>query len=446
MGRKIKIRKVSSWSIGITIFVAGLFLTIAVMSSREFSILHDTTEQYIECEQAAKQLQDGSDYLTEQVRLYAMSGKQVYVDRYFTEAQVTKRRDIALQTLSKYFEGTDAMDALQRAMDGSRHLMETEYYSMKLIAVANHLDMADFPEEIQHVQLTEEDSAMLAAVKTEKARRIVFDQEYQDQRSAIIDSISNCTDRLIFQIRQKQGRATTIFFDMYVKLIIGIVVMTVLMLVICLIMRKLVVRPLACFEKSIEKGEKLPLMGAFELQDLADLYNKIFQENEETQMLIRHQAEHDALTDLLNRGSFEKILRIYETGTSPFALILVDVDTFKSVNDTYGHAVGDAILKQVSSCLKKAFRSIDYVCRIGGDEFAVIMVDMTTDLKYTIEDKIAAANEQLKAGENGLPSVSLSVGAAFSDRKNPGESLFKDADKALYYVKEHGRCGCKIYE
>ncbi len=92
MGRKIKIRKVSSWSIGITIFVAGLFLTIAVMSSRKFSILHDTTEQYIECERAAKQLQD--------------------------------------------------------AMDGSRHLMETEYYSMKLIAVANHLDMADFPEEI----------------------------------------------------------------------------------------------------------------------------------------------------------------------------------------------------------------------------------------------------------------------------------------------------------
>ena len=230
------------------------------------------------------------------------------------------------------------------------------------------------------------------------------------------------------------------------KLIIGIVVMTVLMLVICLIMRKLVVRPLAHFEKSIEKGEKLPLMGAFELQALADLYNKIFQENEETQMLIRHQAEHNALTDLLNRGSFEKILRIYETGTSPFALVLVDVDTFKSVNDTYGHAVGDAILKQVSNCLKKAFRSIDYVCRIGGDEFAVIMVDMTTDLQYTIEDKIAAANEQLKAGENGLPAVSLSVGAAFSDRKNPGESIFKDADKALYYVKEHGRCGCKIYE
>lgn len=115
MGRKIKIRKVSSWSIGITIFVAGLFLTIAVMSSREFSILHDTTEQYIECERAAKQLQDGSDYLTEQVRLYAMSGKQVYVERYFTEAEVTKRRDIALQTLGKYFEGTDAMGARRQS-------------------------------------------------------------------------------------------------------------------------------------------------------------------------------------------------------------------------------------------------------------------------------------------------------------------------------------------
>ena len=446
MGRKIKIRKVSSWSIGITIVLSSLFLVIAVLSEREFTVVRDTTEQYIECERAAKQLQAGSDYLTEQVRLYAMTGKREYLDRYFEEVNEKKRRENALEVLRQYYDGTEAFAALQRAMDCSVKLMDTEYYSMKLIIVANHLDISDFPEAIQKVELSEEDLAMMAAVKTEKARRIVFDQEYQDQRIKITNSITSCTEGLNHQVRRKQGRSTEIFFDMYRKLIAGIAVLAVLMLIICFIMRRLVVKPLACFEKSIEKGEKLPLMGAFELQDLADLYNKIFQENEETQMLIRHQAEHDALTDLLNRGSFEKILRIYETGTAPFALILVDVDTFKSVNDTYGHAVGDAILKQVSNCLKKAFRSIDYVCRIGGDEFAVVMVEMTSDLQYTIEDKIAAANERLKAGENGLPPVSLSVGAAFSDRKNPGESIFKDADKALYYVKEHGRCGCKIYE
>ena len=169
-------------------------------------------------------------------------------------------------------------------------------------------------------------------------------------------------------------------------------------------------------------------------------------ENQETQKLIRHQAEHDAMTDLLNRGSFEKILGIQEKGDRPFALILIDVDTFKTVNDTYGHATGDKILKKVSRLLKTAFRSIDHVCRIGGDEFAIIMVEMTSDLKYTIEDKITAVNEQLAdVEEDGLPVVSLSVGVAFTDRENPGESLFKDADKALYYTKEHGKHGCHFY-
>ena len=161
--------------------------------------------------------------------------------------------------------------------------------------------------------------------------------------------------------------------------------------------------------------------------------------------MIRHQADHDALTDTLNRGSFEKILHIYEEGEMSFALILIDVDIFKSVNDTYGHATGDAILKKVANLLKTTFRSIDFVCRIGGDEFSVIMVEMTSDLKYTIQDKIDAINEELSKEEEGIPDVSLSVGVAFSDRENKGESIFKDADKALYYVKEHGRHGCSFY-
>ena len=74
------------------------------------------------------------------------------------------------------------------------------------------------------------------------------------------------------------------------------------------------------------------------------------------------------------------------------------------------------------------------------------MVEMTSDLQYTIEDKIKWVNEALASGDDELPGVSLSVGVAFSDRKNPGDSIFKDADKALYHVKKHGKCGCGFYE
>ncbi len=130
------------------------------------------------------------------------------------------------------------------------------------------------------------------------------------------------------------------------------------------------------------------------------------------------------MTELLNRSSYEKVLSIYEKGEVPFALILVDVDIFKFVNDTYGHAVGDEILKEVSRLLKNAFRSIDYVCRIGGDEFAVVMVDVNSNLQYTVEDKITSINKELAKAEENLPAISLSVGVAFSDRENPGESIF----------------------
>jgi diguanylate cyclase (GGDEF)-like protein len=88
----------------------------------------------------------------------------------------------------------------------------------------------------------------------------------------------------------------------------------------------------------------------------------------------------------------------------------------------------------------------DFVCRIGGDEFAVIMVHTSSALRELVGNKIAALNKKLLAPGDGLPAFSLSVGVAFGDRPNPGEDMFKDADAALYQVKNNGRGGCAFYE
>ena len=445
MKKRIRIQKVSTWNITITIIVALLFIVVSVAGEREFGVLRNTTEQYIVCENAAKQLQDGSDYLTEQVRLYAMTGEQKYRDLYFEEANTTRRRENALEELGRYFEGSDAIAALQSALQMSQELMQSEYYSMCLVEEADGEEKAAWPEELQNVELSGEDAALADDEKRQKAQELVCSSEYQEVRDRITDSVSQCMADLIARTRNSQGRASSIFSDMYLKLEIGIVILAVLMLSMCLIIRKLIVKPLLSYNESIKRGEIFPVIGAAELQNLAETYNKVYMENQETQKLIRHEAEHDALTDLLNRGSFEKVFEIYENGDQPYALILIDVDTFKSVNDTYGHATGDKILQKVSKLLKNAFRSIDYICRIGGDEFAIVMVEMTSDLQYTICDKINAVNTELAKAEADLPAVSLSVGVAFSDRENPGESIFKDADKALYKVKENGKNGCDFY-
>ena len=248
------------------------------------------------------------------------------------------------------------------------------------------------------------------------------------------------------QTRNNQNHAQTVFRDVYLKFETGVAVLIVLVLLICIILWKLVIAPLKMYGKSIVKGEIFPVVGARELQELATTYNKVYQENLVAQKLIRHEAEHDALTDALNRGAFDKILSIYEQGDTSFAMIMVDVDVFKQVNDTYGHSVGDKILVKVADNLQREFRSIDYICRIGGDEFAIVMVDVGSDLKEVVREKIAQVNESLSNPTDGLPAVSLSVGVAFSDRENPGDSIFKDADKALYKVKNSGRNNCGFYE
>lgn len=448
MKKKVKIQSVSSWSIGITLVFALIFAFLSIHSQKQFHVLQDSTQQYIVCEKAAKQVQDGCDYLVEQARLYAMTGEEHYMRLYFKESNMTQRREHALEDLSEYFDGTQTFTSLESALKCSDDLMAIDYYSMRLTAEATGLAEDSWPEELSAVTVSDEDEQLSTEEKLAKAQSMLCDSNYQALRVRTNANLTNSTQSLLNQTEKKQGRAKTIFSETYRNLEIGVVIMILLMLAVCIMVRHLIVKPLLSYNESIKLGEIFPVIGAAELQNLAVTYNQVYKENQETQKLIRHQAEHDALTGILNRGSFERLLQIYEDGADehPFALILIDVDTFKSVNDTYGHAVGDTILKNVANRLQTAFRSIDYVCRIGGDEFAIIMVEMTSDLQYTIKEKIDYVNEQLSMPEDGIPKVSLSVGAAFSDRPNPGEDIFKDADKALYHVKENGKNGCGFYE
>ena len=207
----------------------------------------------------------------------------------------------------------------------------------------------------------------------------------------------------------------------------------------------LLVRPITRYIKNIQRGEPLPVQGAVELREVFSAYNAAREESQEAQRMIRREAEHDPLTDLLNRRHFERTLDAYKQGNTPFALIIADIDNFKTINDTFGHSTGDALIKRVASTLDGAFRNVDHVCRIGGDEFTVIVTDMVKKNGAAILEKINWINEELSVPADGVPSVSLSVGVAFADGKREADKIFEKADQALYQVKENGRNGCVIY-
>ncbi len=107
--------------------------------------------------------------------------------------------------------------------------------------------------------------------------------------------------------------------------------------------------------------------------------------------------------------------------------------------------MGDLVLKRVSEVLKYIFRSTDLIFRLGGDEFVVIMTNVDSSIREQVETKVTQANLMLQKPTGDLPQTSLSVGVAFGDRDNPDGDIFKDADTALYRMKEAGRGGCYIY-
>lgn len=197
--------------VGIILFSATLILIFSVIRimfdcSQKFKRVEEVTDQYIVCEAAAKDLQDGSDYLTEQVRLFADTGKQEYMQNYFTEINETMRRNHAITSVEKYFNGTGTLESLKSAMDQSLNLMNSEFHSMKLICEAYGY-ITDIPKEVSEYALYPHEALMTSEEKTELARTLVTNDDYQNTKSAIILGTSGCMDSLISITQQEQEKA-----------------------------------------------------------------------------------------------------------------------------------------------------------------------------------------------------------------------------------------------
>ena len=164
----------------------------------------------------------------------------------------------------------------------------------------------------------------------------------------------------------------------------------------------------------------------------------MYEKNQTKTSSLYHEAHVDALTGMLNRASYDELLFEHRHHC---ALILVDIDNFKKFNDEYGHEMGDAILIEVSATLFGSFRSTDHICRIGGDEFAVIMTEADPDMREAIERKLEKVSVFLRDTSNGLPSVTISVGVAYGTATSTVDEIFLAADGALYETKRQGRDG-----
>ncbi len=157
-------------------------------------------------------------------------------------------------------------------------------------------------------------------------------------------------------------------------------------------------------------------------------------------------AAHDSLTNLLNRGAFthkveQRLEDTDERAAYPGALVLIDADQFKGINDTYGHDVGDMVLKAIARALNDGLREDDIIGRVGGEEFAAFLARIDRRDAEEAAERLRALVSDLEftSPEGERLSVSISLGCAYFDSATRFEALYRAADRSLYDAKAMGR-------
>lgn len=441
--RGLNIKKLST----VLIVIEAILFVLSIICSIEVFIDHKKvdriTDDYIMIQSDIYSLQSASDWLSAKSRQYVMTENESFANVYFEEVNETKRRDNAVTNIKEMVSdiGYGATEHIEKALDKSNTLMIREVRAMALIAsIQSDENKKLLPEEILTYQLDSQEQELAVQQKRVLAYSLVFGEGYSTEKLSIRDSVDDATEELLGEIGAYKAKCSIRYRISFVFLMILLALSAITFIVIATCLFRFVLRPLTISIEAIQSEKLIPYCNSYELNYLATTYNAVYEENATTRLHLKSKAERDELTGLLNRSAFNNLVEFYKHATEELAFLIIDVDKFKNVNDTYGHAVGDAALQKVASLLEECFRSNDFPIRYGGDEFVVIMTEISEEQKGVIERKINYINGELQKPSGEIPKLSISVGIAFS-KHGFGDDLFEKADAALYTTKENGRCG-----
>jgi len=228
----------------------------------------------------------------------------------------------------------------------------------------------------------------------------------------------------------------------------------ILLLLAGSLLDRAVVRPLASLQAAIRQvkagvyDSRLALSGSRELVELADGFNRMAAIVGEQQARLEAQATRDSLTGLLNHACFHEVLeqetaRATRKGTS-LAILVIDVDYFKQINDEHGHPAGDRVLRAIGACLQDAVRAADVAARLGGDEFALLLPEADPDHAFVAAERVRAAMGEIRITSTMCVSISVGI-ACYPSDTGDATQLVELADRALYDVKRGGRGGARRY-
>lgn len=439
----IRLSRVNIVLLAVTVIGSIGMLIATNRLNSAYQQLIEETGKYIITQQDAGMIEEFSGSMLSESRSFLQTGDPAHVMAFYSQMDVIRRQLDSSGTSET--KGTAASDRyLEEAVEAFRTLAEQDAYAMRLKAETMPVSLDSYPAEFAGTEIRPEDAVLDAEQKLAKAQEILDRTDYSAIRSRLSDRV-DASHRAASETVQQQMGVTTARIRQELLLLrtFGVVFLVIAVLAM-LSNLLLIILPINRSVSNLDNREQIPEQGSFEMRNLARVYNEVLRDSTEKQEELEYSATHDALTGVYNRAAFD---REYDRCRNDrIGIAIVDVDGFKHYNDVYGHDVGDHVLRRVTETIGSKFRKEDHISRIGGDEFVIIMKNTGSAQSEDIKLKIDEINEELvKERRKGMPPISVSVGAAFWDREDPGPDILKDADKALLQMKQNGKLGCRIY-
>ena len=435
MKKGLSLRMIHIWLIITMVVMSGTVLYATYRLTNTFLRLAQAEEVHTELDRAARELMDASDYLTEQVQRFTIRGDKRFLDQYFTEAFESNRREEAIERMDVNAETQAALAKLKEAMSHSVSLMDQEYYAMRLVIDAR--GYKSYPRVLDQIVISDEDAALDPEDKIRRATELVLNDDYYEQKDQIRQGMRDS----LKEVDLLMNSTKTEELDMLNRELLFVRIVIVIQVLSILIMLRLTsvlgIRPVLRAVDRIKEDSPIPEAGANEFRYLAKAYNKMYARYKTSLEHLSYKASHDELTGAYNRAGYDLLLSSIDLSTT--YMMLLDVDNFKTINDTYGHETGDRVLIKLVQVLNSIFRDDDCICRIGGDEFVIFMVHSSGMQRRLIESKIEQINEEMENTADSLPPVTISIGIVNGRDVTDPESLLDKTDAAMYESKKRGK-------
>ena len=454
--------KLKTFFILIAIVIFSLFLAVIFDIYRLYNLTNKLVLIEYQRHQMilkADELRQSSDDLTRMARTYAITKDQKFKDAYFTILAIRDGKIARPQGYDGIYWDLSKELRQKRHPNGKPNSLKDE---MKRLPYSKY--------EFQQLQTSKQNSDKLATFEIESFHKmqqntqaqteaidLLHSQKYHQAKEQIMLPIDKFLTSLKSRTQSKIQKTHKEIKEVYKELLFIFIFAIAIIIFSSFVIYKKILHPIEYLSQAIlafKNGATNIKQQYFYKDEIGEMIAQFFvmkEKIEKDQKRLEELATTDPLTQIYNRRAFFEVANSFfnfvKREHSPLAILMLDIDFFKKINDTYGHQAGDMILKHLVQCTQSMLRESDILARYGGEEFIVLLPDTNAQQAILVAQKIRKKIEKTPYNHKGEDIyITISIGlSVYQEGDNSLSDIIQKADEALYKAKENGRNRVQSY-